>query len=543
MLHRKPQTALLADKFRVPARLLDVGSNDLSLPKLVDVEPGLRETYLALSYQWGEAVSLTTNSSNYNAHQKSIHVERLCGVLRDAILITRMLGYRFIWIDALCIIQDSPEDLERELPLMGHIYSNAAITLAASVSQSGETGLFHERQRVNEVRLPYRARDGLPLGEVFVTDRRPCSFDEDVTKGALSQRAWCLQERAMSRRILHFGREQLFWECLTGTWAEDSSLRLGTKTKPVDPVLNFRTAFQTISEDFGQPKAAVRGRHRLHPQLGFPPMEDRSHMTQICNRRPYGPWYELVEQYTKRKMKYESDKLPALVGLATKFAEHVENDEYAAGLWRDDLLPGLLWSAGNFHEWAVKHVLFSSTHRAPSWSWASVDGAVSYPDGFIRHYTVVVLDVQVQSLRTKLPDGATLDRPLRLAGRMLPLSQLVGFRPEDENWMRKEREKYKRFGPFRMPHAIFDDETDAKTWKMLQAARYQSTKNKYFALLVAVIGCGSTTCNHYANCDPRLGYALLMSPWQDGSYRRIGLAQVKVEKFLNQAKRNEIVIV
>lgn len=542
--HRRPRNTLLADELQIPGRLLDVGFDDFDLLKLVDAKPYLRSPYLALSYRWGEAVSVTTNSSNYDAHQKAIDVGTLCRVFRDAIHITRKLGYRFIWIDALCIIQDSPEDLERELPLMGHIYSNATITLAASVSQSAETGLLHGRQRVNEIRLPYRTRNGLPFGEVFVTDGNPCGFDEDVTKGALSQRAWCLQERAMSTRILHFGKDQLFWECSTGVWAEDSSLGLRTKSKTTDAVSKFRDAFRTISEDVDQAKAVVysRRRVRLHPR--FQLMEDRSHMTQLCHRRPYGPWYELVEQYTKRAMTYESDKLPALVGLATKFAEHIGKDEYVAGLWREDLLAGLLWSAGNFHQWAVKHVLSSSTHRAPSWSWASVDGAVGYPDGFICRYTAEVLDVQVQLLRAKPPVGATLDRPLRLVGRTLPLSQLVGFRPEDENWMTKEREKYKRLGPFRMPHAIFDNETDAMTWEMWpRAAQNEPTKNRYFALLVATIGCGSTTCDHYANCDPRLGYALLMSPWQDGSYRRIGLAQVKVEQFLYEAKQDEIVIV
>jgi hypothetical protein len=181
----------------------------------------------------------------------------------------------------------------------------------------------------------------VPPSEIFVTHRRLRDFGEDVTNGTLSQRAWCLQERAMSRRILHFDKDQLFWECL----------RLGTRNKSADEVSKFRDLFQDRNNDRQRAIPVLRIDVPAVPVPGLPRLQERSHMQQIRQRKPYGPWYGLVEQYTKCKMKYESDKLPAVLSLAHKFAEQIHSDHYnaniwaklyAAGLWPRDLPPGLM---------------------------------------------------------------------------------------------------------------------------------------------------------------------------------------------------------
>jgi hypothetical protein len=532
------------DGLPVPRRVLDVGAN-LELPKLVSFEMGNIAPYLALSYQWGQAVSVTTNSSNHIQHQTAIPLSNLCKIYQDAIAVTRRLGFRYLWIDSLCIIQDSPADLLRELPLMGDIYDNASITLAASVAASGKAGFLHDRQQWNEVELPYKKSDLSRAGKVFVTDRLLCGFEEDVTRGALSRRAWCLQERAMSRRVLHFGKDQLFWECHTGIWSEESSMRLGTRSNTTDPVSKFRDAFQKIADNVTLGPGKTRSTN-VSPGPGFPRMTDRSHMRQVCKNVPYGPWYELIEQYTKRAMTCESDKLPAIAGVATKFADRIKNVEYVAGLWLQDLPAGLLWASSSFNEWSNKHLRGSASYRAPSWSWASVDGDIHYVECFIHHWTLEVLGAQLRKPQTLLNSSLVSSHALRLRGKMSPLFRLTGFRYEDEKHMMEERKVYERFGPFKIPHVIFDFEEDVQIWEERlspSASRLISKHSQYMALLVGPIGCGANSCHHYANCEPGLGMALILSPTLGGCYKRVGLAQVMVESYSDVKRLTDIIIV
>jgi hypothetical protein len=486
--------------------------------------------------------------------QQSIELEKLCYIFRDAINLTRKIGYRYIWIDALCIVQDCPDDLARELKRMGHIYSNAALTLAASVSESGEARLVKDRNPVNEVMLPYTGCDLSPPCEVFVTDRRFTDFGQDVTNGNLSQRAWCLQERAMSRRILHLGKDQLFWECYTGIWAEGSSMRLGAKGKSLDEVSKFRSVFQSMNTTTGRIQMTYRPPSRAAP-AGLPDMQDRSFMHQIRERKPYGPWYCLVEEYTKRAMKYDSDKLPAIMGLARKFAETLScktlsekewDDLYTAGLWDKDLFAGgLLWSSGNFQQWNVQHVRSTGTYRAPSWSWASVDGPVVWPDGFITSYKIQVTTGARSA--TDQPNHLEPRWTLGVLGHILPLEQAEGFRRADRDFVATERKRFAHLGPFQMPHAIFDTELDAKIWDetlpYFDQSATTTSRDQYSALYVAQIGCGKAECRHYANCEPNLGYALLLKPTKDGYYQRVGIAQVKSAHFFAEAEEEYIEII
>ncbi|KAK5047153.1 hypothetical protein LTR84_007096 [Exophiala bonariae] len=546
------------DRDFTPARLVDVGFSDVHLPRLVEwpaandlAEP---PPYLALSYQWGGAVSVTTKLSNLETFRRSIESDKLCHVFQDAINLTRKIGYRYIWIDALCIVQDWPDDLSNELRRMGHIYSNAVLTLAASVSESGETRILENRKPINEVLLPYSNCDMSPRCEVFVTDRRLTDFGQDVTNGNLSQRAWCLQERAMSRRILHMGRDQLFWECYTGIWGESSSMRLGAKNKSLDEVSKFRGVFQSMNTATG--KIALERKTTVqNGPVGLPGMQDRSFMHQIRERKPYGPWYSLVEQYSKRAMKYESDKLPAIMGLARKFAESLSSKPlsekewdalYSTGLWDKDLSSGgLLWTPGNFQQWTVQHVNSAQTYRAPSWSWASVDGPISWPEGFVSSYKI---HVSVGSQSTGSPSNCLNPRwTLGILGHVLPLKQAEGFRKSDQESMFLDRQRYTQLGPFCMPHAIFDTKADEQAWaEALWSSEEPSSatsRGDYVALYVAQIGCGKADCQHYANCEPNLGYALLLKPTMGVNHKRVGIAQVKSEQFFLEAKEEYIEVI
>lgn len=180
-------------------------------------------------------------------------------------------------------------------------------------------------------------------------------FQQDVASCPLDRRGWCMQERLLAPAILHYGAQQLFWECRAYHAYEDGRLSLNGGT------LDGETGkFITL-----------RQRILLPPTDGW------------------GVWYRLVEEYSSRALTRLSDKLPALAGAAAIFRKARGEGTYIAGLWKEDIVQGLVWGA-HYHHFPSRKVpgyMLSDTcavltkpptRRAPSWSWASVDGSVMF---------------------------------------------------------------------------------------------------------------------------------------------------------------------
>jgi hypothetical protein len=110
--------------------------------KLVQALRGQTGRYAALSYCWGASLPLTTTTTNLQAHQSAIGFDMLPQTLQDAILIVRWMGIEYIWIDCLCILQDSRKDWEHEAARMAHVYSNAYLTIAASRAEHSGKGFL-----------------------------------------------------------------------------------------------------------------------------------------------------------------------------------------------------------------------------------------------------------------------------------------------------------------------------------------------------------------------------------------------------------------
>ncbi|KAK4196348.1 heterokaryon incompatibility protein-domain-containing protein [Triangularia verruculosa] len=212
---------------RFPTRLLDVGTNHDKTPfiRLTDRQNAMGP-YAALSYCWGpEATQLRTLKSNLAEHATGINICTMPATLRDAVTATRNLGLRYLWIDALCIIQDDTPDWLREAPQMGLIYQNAHLTIAATGSSSSTGGLFHPRDTTTNqpvVELSYQppGGGGRKLRTFFVGPHPP-SFDKVVTASVWNSRGWVIQERNLSRRIILFAAGQLFFECIRHSVGED----------------------------------------------------------------------------------------------------------------------------------------------------------------------------------------------------------------------------------------------------------------------------------------------------------------------------------
>lgn len=303
--------------------------------------------YIALSYCWGpEAKFFRLLGSNLTSLKERVPFDNLPATLRDAIRTTAALGLRYIWIDALCIIQDNQDDWAREAAAMSRIYTFAYLNIAAAAGATCQDGLFRDRDE--------EALNGIPINVRWKGIVHPANthhlvrgnhFNLQVESSPLSNRGWVLQERLLSRRTLFYGEDQIFWECL--------QQRLSEAHPKGGP-----WKMSGSGEDDGWTK------RRFALALSNTPDQEHSNLTSTL-------WEQLVENYAQRKLTFQSDKLVAIDGIAQRMRSSLNDDNYCFGMWVRDLPCSLLWM-----------VLHGGTrpdqYRAPSWSWASVDGEISH---------------------------------------------------------------------------------------------------------------------------------------------------------------------
>ena len=313
-----------------PTRVLELHEDGIRLLLAADMEKS--PCYLTISHCWGNVERFKLMKDNLDMLRRGVPVHKLCKNFQDAIYITRQLGYKYLWIDSLCIIQDDEEDWRRESVLMATVYGHATLNLAASGAKDGSEGFFFDRKLVKVQRQYLRMPDN-QLWELF--DRK--LYRRCVAQAPLSSRAWAFQERYLSRRTLHFTREQVFWECCH---------QLSCETYP----------------------------DRLPPGLYGNNLKSLSKTPSTTARKI---WAKLVSQYSNCQLTYARDKLVAISGVAHSI-EAPELGQYLAGLWRTDLEEQLCWRVHSANA-AQNYLEPKSVYRAPSWSWASVDFPVFLP--------------------------------------------------------------------------------------------------------------------------------------------------------------------
>ena len=315
-----------------PTRLLDLDGPDADHIKLVEsASAGIKNgRYAALSYTWGQCNTFIATPATLGERLQGFRLEELPQTLRDAVKAARYLGCRYLWIDALCILQGpTPEaqaDWERESARMEATYSNAVVTIVAAGAKHSNSGL-HGRARP-------RAAAGGP------DDPDKWWFKDEP----INSRAWALQEWVLSSRVATFTSRGAYFHC------ERSGI-------PSD--LAYRSFYNF--------------------QLPRSPAEVRP-----------GVWGFIVRNYTSRSLSNPSDKLPALAGLARRFDRLSGGaaGRYLAGLWEATLPADLEWRRDNgFRAFlaqpreqedavAAGAAEAGRRYRAPSWSWAAVDGIV-----------------------------------------------------------------------------------------------------------------------------------------------------------------------
>ena len=345
----------------LPTRVLDVGSSDnLQDPSLFHPPNNLKRQYVALSYCWGGQREAILTKQRLDDRQLEFPMQTLPATFRDAIEITRRLGFQYLWIDALCIVQegDNGDDFQREGARMDLVYGRAAITIAAGATENVSQGIFGAyslnsvSERVKEAFIPYDLPDG-SIGKAYL---RPESstVGEHYVNEPLNTRGWTFQERILSPRVAIYHSDQISWGCRT---------KIANSRGPLNP--NSRADSRTIS---------VPSRHtdRMDVNL-FRDSDIRLEGPAKARLMTY--WTSLVQDYSERALTYPQDKLKAMSSLA-RLVQRQTGDAYAAGLWASTLKTQLLWI---YHSSISKdEFVFPSTYRAPSWSWASINGRVTY---------------------------------------------------------------------------------------------------------------------------------------------------------------------
>lgn len=309
-----------------PSRLVSVHNEAI---KVVDTQSfGDMPQYATLSYCWGRDDFIKLTMQAIDSFYEGVNYIDLPQTFQDAIFVTRRLGLDYIWIDALCIIQRQEDfsDWLSESARMRSIYGGGYVNIAASHAGNVHEGFLH---RSDEYQGGIAAKVSTSQGshmQVFyartVEDGEGWAYWEE--RSDLGQRGWAFQERLLAKRTLHFNKYGLLWECRESNAAEFSP----------------------------EPKGPW-GPGRL-----------------ACPDHEPWEWIEVVNGYSDTKLTISSDKLTALAGIARRQSE-AKPDQYLAGMWRSELIYQLCWRA-IVNQGSRKR----PESRAPTWSWASIDGGV-----------------------------------------------------------------------------------------------------------------------------------------------------------------------
>ena len=346
----------------LPTRLIDIGADESSVR--LETSPKIGERYIALSHAWGTLPLATTTTSNLRQHCENITWASLTKTFQDAISVTRGLEIRYIWIDSLCIIQDSASDWKEEAKDMAKVYANSYLTISAMSAAESSEGLFRPRYNLDEddnqkYISEYEIKRSDRLSQFSIYARRATKYSHVFLlsleyKGGhkelapLLYRAWVIQERILSSRILHFSFDEMVWECRAGIDCE-----CGFGASPSGRALSAGPIGLNIFKEL------FSNSHSSTLQTS-----DETHKAGY-EKELFSAWYHLVEYYMALSITFPSDRLPALRGI-TKSLEQKLGWTFLGGIWVEDCVPGLLWT----RNWLRA---CRRNDSAPSWSWASLE--------------------------------------------------------------------------------------------------------------------------------------------------------------------------
>lgn len=349
----------------LPTRLIDVRANNSTNLRLIvpkndrdcgeETDP-VKRRYLTLSYCWGSKEEsekqLKTTANSLDKHLSQIDINEMPQTVADAVHACRALGIRYLWVDALCIIQGDGDDWAKESLQMANVYSSSFLTLCDLQGSSCSGGFLRTKWSRPTLQVNFRSKlDTSISGIMHIRMQDPAVLKpkklihsllnaskrqtlSNMEHSPWNTRGWTFQEAMLSSRAIFFGN-QIF----SYAWGDQ----------------------HIFADGFRYPEKPFLSSGKLTPG------------------DPMRGWYRSMQDYSRRRLTYETDKFPAISALARLLSEENPGQDYLAGLWKSDLHRGLLWfsaSERNVQDilepcsqgYKLKHV--SQEYVAPSWSWA-----------------------------------------------------------------------------------------------------------------------------------------------------------------------------
>ncbi|KAI1119092.1 heterokaryon incompatibility protein-domain-containing protein [Nemania sp. NC0429] len=485
----------------LPTRLIDIGlDRDGSLPRLILTSALAQKKgakYAALSYCWGPpadaATQFKTEQSTLNDRLAGFSLDELTPAVRDAVEVTRTLSIPYLWVDALCIIQDDLSDWEKESSAMADVYRRAYITICTPNSSSCRQG-FLERNP-DSITVSFRSRlwpameGSYNIRAAGVSDPRAqespdidTTYEETLADvSAWNKRAWTFQEDILSVRQVGFGAFQLCFRCPKNYRSEGGPLQ-GSGINELG-----------IAHELGH----ALDKHTV--------------------------WFEAVELYVLRDLTRETDRLPAISGLARLVG--YSHEDYYAGLWRQGLAAGLSW----FRNMGVvgstsdtKNAILMQQHgpasrnpsyTAPSWSWATRKQSVRYTfECDHENYRAETRSIHASiTLKGSNPFGQVENGSLQICGKMIAFPARIVYESVADT---------QNFSPFKR-RCVYDKDQRIAWVNLdwyLESNEEENGENMSMLLL-------GSELQRYEGLKrrARLGYGIILHPSTiPGKYIRVG---------------------
>lgn len=343
----------------IPTRLVDLGESPSSAVRLVTTNEiqhlHAPIDYVILSYCWGaDNESAKTTRSNIKSRREKINMSDLPATIHHAIAIARMVRVRFLWIDALCIIQAHSEDKylddwETEATRVGSYYRNALFTISALTATTSGQGIFFDRSGfdLKSASSCVMGFDSCTGQYLHLPTPRP-TLSAAINSSALIRRGWCFQEDHLSPRVLYWSRLGVFWQCY-GDYSKSADIY------PYDLLkLNPSRPPEVASSLFLDHK--LDRNEQLRGVIFH--LKDTDVNLGIL-------WAHLCDEYSSRDFTFESDRLIAIQGIADRLADQY-GDRYCHGIFESHIARGLSWCSAT-----PNSMMGSKEPNLPSWSWAS----------------------------------------------------------------------------------------------------------------------------------------------------------------------------
>ena len=420
-----------------PTRLIDVEPPGLpsNFWRLIEVQnESITGHFMTLSHRWGSG-NIKLERMTQQKLLDGMHLSILPGTYQDAINVVKHLNVRYLWIDSICsyfpctsivtiylidsqgIFQDERTDIQKEATRMAEVYGNAICNISALSGK--DDGLFCARSPKT------MNHDSVTLNQTaFQLNTSYLINDFQLWRGELihmplTTRGWVLQEEILAPRTIYFGARQVLWNCVSSRACEtypamqkkpsaDAEVphhdkEIFLRDEELQPITSWLSLVKTQSE-----QKRIRGLDR----------------TELDPERLYRVWTDFVSHYSLRQLTFPVDKLLAIAGVSKLFGT-IMRDEFIAGLWRNHLMEGLLWSIR-----ANTKTANPSEYRAPTWSWASKDGYVMYAEPFKSCWIVArALDVQC-NVAANDPNAPPQEFGLVTSGKMTLKAPVIPLKLE-----------------------------------------------------------------------------------------------------------------